>query len=65
MAKKKKPVARFEVYSAIDETWCWRLVSASGRITADAGGYDRKADCLRAVNAVIKAAKTAKILVKD
>ena len=36
--------------------WLWRLKATNGRIIADSGeGYVRQAECLRAVDRVVKA----------
>ena len=60
MAAKR---AKLEVYRSEDGDWRWRLVARNGEILAWGEGYTRKSGALRGINALMRSAAEALIVV--
>jgi uncharacterized protein YegP (UPF0339 family) len=53
---------KFEVYKDRAGEWRWRLIASNGRKIADSGeGYEKKYDCISALN-LVKSCATAPVV---
>ena len=56
---------KIEVWQGKDRQWYIRLIASNGRISADAEGYTRKADAIRAAKRLPIIAAAARLVVSD
>lgn len=55
---------RFEVWKNKAGEWQWHLKARNGEIIASGEGYKRRAGAVRGVQALVRCAATAEVLVK-
>lgn len=58
------PSPKFEVFQDCGGEWRWRLKASNGEIVAGGEGYKTKAGAIRGTQALQRAAKLARVIVR-